>query len=522
MVACETSLMNVAEASPLVKYEAVIGIECHVQLRTASKMFCPCSTDFQDDPPNSHTCPVCLGLPGALPVINRVAVEHVLATALALGAEIPEYTRWDRKNYFYPDLPKGYQISQYDLPLSARGRLEFDTSDGQVSVAITRAHLEEDTARLVHEVDSNGKRVSRVDFNRSGVPLMEIVTEPDLRTAEQARRYAEELRMLLMTIGASDAELENGQMRVEANVSLRPWGQEAFGTRVEVKNMNSFRSVERAIGFEIERQARAIDAGERLLQETRGWDDDRGATYTMRSKEYSQDYRYFPEPDLPPLRTDDAWLEGIRARMPELPAARRRRYVEELGLSAYDAAVLVADLDATRLFEAALTADEALPAKRVANWVTGEYLRLAKVAGGEGTVPGPGGGDRNGIGGGGGDGEAAGQPPVSPRELARLVRLVEDGAISGTNAKQVFERHFATREGVDAIVAELGLRQISDVSALEAAVDEVLEANPAAVADVRAGKTQAVGFLTGQVMKATRGQANAAIVQRLFRDRLGA
>ena len=307
----------------LERYEAVIGIEVHSQLRTASKMFCGCSTAYDGAPPNTHVCPVCLGLPGALPTINRRAVEHVLATGAAIDATAPAATRWDRKNYFYPDLPKGYQISQYDLPLASLGRLTFDTSDGPFTVAITRAHLEEDTAKLVHATDADGRKVSLVDFNRSGAPLMEIVTEPDIRTAEQARRYAEELQLLLRSIGASDADMERGQMRVEANVSLRPRGTEPFGTRVEVKNMNSFRAVERAITFEIERQAASLDAGEPLVQETRGWSDDRGETYRMRVKETSDDYRYFPEPDLPPLHLDPAWLAEVRAALPELPGARR-------------------------------------------------------------------------------------------------------------------------------------------------------------------------------------------------------
>jgi len=481
-------------------YEAVIGIEIHVQLKTASKMFCGCSTDIKDAAPNSRTCPVCLGLPGTLPVINRRAVELVLATGIAIGATTPEFTRWDRKNYFYPDLPKGYQISQYDLPLAANGHLTFDTSDGPVTVGIRRAHLEEDTARLIHATDAAGRRVSLVDFNRSGMPLMEIVTEPDLRTGEQARRYAEELRLLLLAIGASDAAMEEGQMRVEANVSLRPVGTDAFGTRTEVKNMNSFRSVERAIAFEIERQARALGAGEVLVQETRGWDDDRGITYTMRIKEDSDDYRYFPEPDLPPLRADRAWLDAIRAGLPELPAARRARYRDELGLSAYDAAVLVGDPGATAVFEAALAAEPGLAPKAVANWVTGEYLRLAKGAG---------------------EGSGAGASGVDGAQLGRLVRLVAEGAISGTNAKQVFERHAMSGEPVDEIVAGLGLAQISDRDALIGIIDEVLAANPGAVADVRAGKGQASGFLVGQVMKATRGQAQASVVQALLRERLG-
>ena len=336
------------------RYEAVIGIEVHCQLRTASKMFCGCSTAYEGAPPNTHVCPVCLGLPGALPVINRRAVEHVLATGLAIGATVPEATRWDRKNYFYPDLPKGYQISQYDLPLASLGKLTFDTSAGPFTVAVTRAHLEEDTAKLVHPDRGQAGSRSLVDFNRSGTPLMEIVTEPEIRTAEQARRYAEELQLLLRAIGASDADMEHGQMRVEANVSLRPRGTEPFGTRVEVKNMNSFRAVERAIEFEIERQAAALDAGEPLLQETRGWSEERGETYRMRVKETSDDYRYFPEPDLPPLHLDEAWLARVRAALPELPGARRARYRDELGLSPYDAAVLVADPDAAALFEATL------------------------------------------------------------------------------------------------------------------------------------------------------------------------
>ncbi len=471
-------------------YEAVIGIEIHVQLRTASKMFCGCAADVQTAPPNSRTCPVCLGLPGALPVINRAAVRHVLATGLAIGARIPDVTRWDRKNYFYPDLPKGYQISQYDLPLAAGGSLSFDTSAGPVTVGITRAHLEEDTARLIHRPDDTGRQVSLVDFNRSGLPLMEIVTDPVIHSAEAARRYAEELRLVLLAIGASEAALEGGQMRVEANVSLRPVGTEKFGIRAEVKNMNSFRSVERAIGFEIERQTRALEAGEPLVQETRGWDDDRGLTYRMRLKEDSDDYRYFPEPDLPPFRTDPAWLAEIRSAMPELPAARRQRYAAAMGLSPYDAAVIVGDGAATALFEGALQADPSLPAKRLANWVTGEYLRLPAGTG------------------------------VAPAQLAALVRMIESNELSGTNAKEILARHAATGETVRGIVAALGLRQISDQGALRTAVAAVLAANPDAVADVRAGKAQAIGFLTGQVMKQTRGQANAAMVQQLLRDAL--
>jgi aspartyl-tRNA(Asn)/glutamyl-tRNA(Gln) amidotransferase subunit B len=476
------------------RYEAVIGIEIHCQLKTVSKMFCGCSSQIEGAAPNSHCCPVCLGLPGTLPTINKRAVEWVIAAGFAIDGEVATTTRWDRKNYFYPDIPKGYQISQYQLPLVANGKLTFDTSEGPFTVRIRRAHLEEDTGRLIHE-DQDGRKVSLIDFDRSGMPLMEIVTEPDIRTGEQARRYAEELRLLMRTIGASDAEMENGQMRVEANVSIRPIGREAFGTRVEVKNMNSMRAVERAIAFEILRQAELIDGGGKVTMETRGWDDAGQCTYHMRPKEEENDYRYFPEPDLPPLQTTPEWLAEIKARLPELPAVRRTRYQEVLGLSAYDTDVLVNEAAATSMFEGAMAAGTGVPAKPLANWVTGEYMRLAK-------------------------GEGAAVDRAVPAELAALVKLVADGAISGTNAKQVFAEHFASGAAVAGIVESRGFRQISDAGALGAAVEQVLAANPAAVADYRAGTGAAIGFLVGQVMKATRGQANAAMVQTALRERL--
>jgi aspartyl-tRNA(Asn)/glutamyl-tRNA(Gln) amidotransferase subunit B len=479
--------------SALERYEAVIGIEVHCRPRTVSKMFCGCSADFDGAAPNTHVCPVCLGLPGSLPVINRVAVEHVITTGLAIAASIPAATRWDRKNYFYPDLPKGYQISQYDLPLASRGRLTFDTADGAVTVGITRAHLEEDTARLVHGTAADGSAVSLIDFNRSGAPLMEIVTEPDIRTAEQARRYAEELQLLLRAIGVSDADMERGQMRVEANVSLRPRGREAFGTRVEIKNMNSFRSVERAIASEIERQANALDGGDAVVQETRGWDENRATTYRMRVKESSDDYRYFPEPDLPPLHLDAAWLDSLRAGLPELPAARRSRYQASLGLSAYDAGVIVSDAQATQLFEALLRRDT--PAKAAANWVTGEYLRARR------------------------DGRAPDAASLAP-ELAALIALHAADRITLTNAKEVFARYIETGESMAKLASQF--ETIADAETLTRVVDDVFTANPAAVADYRAGKAQAVGFLIGQVMKATRGQANATLAQDAVRRRLDA
>jgi aspartyl-tRNA(Asn)/glutamyl-tRNA(Gln) amidotransferase subunit B len=463
-------------------------------------MFCGCSSAYDGAPPNTHTCPVCLGLPGALPTINRRAVEGVLRTGAAIGATTPEATRWDRKNYFYPDLPKGYQISQYDLPLAANGRLAIETSAGPFTVGITRAHLEEDTAKLVHATDETGRKVSLVDFNRSGAPLMEIVTDPDIRTAEQARRYAEELQLLLRTIGVSDADMERGQLRVEANVSLRVRGTEPFGIRSEVKNMNWFRAVERAIDHEIERQATALDAGETLRQETRGWDDAKGATYVMRSKEDSHDYRYFPEPDLPPLRVDPAWLTEIRASLPELPAARRARYAGGLGLSPYDAALIVADPTMTSAFEAIRAADPDLPAKELANFVAGDYGRAANETAertAEGLV-----------------GRATGV------ELADLIRRVVAGDLSRANAREVLVEHLASGTAVAAIVEARGFRQIHDADALGAIIDDVLAANPKAVSDYAAGKPT-IGFLVGQAMKATRGQANAALVQAAIRERLG-
>jgi len=479
------------------RYEAVIGVEVHCQLRTVSKMFCSCSTAYDGAPPNTHVCPVCLGLPGALPVINRRAVELVLATGLAIEATTPDATRWDRKNYFYPDLPKGYQISQYDLPLASAGRLTIESADGPMAIGITRAHLEEDTAKLVHATTDDGRKVSLIDFNRSGAPLMEIVTDPDIRTAEGARRYAEELQLLLRTIGASDADMERGQMRVEANVSIRPHGSAEFGTRVEVKNMNSFRSVERAIAFEIERQTAALDAGEPLHLETRGWSDDRGATYHMRSKETSDDYRYFPEPDLPPLHVDRAWLDALRSALPELPPARRNRYQRDFGLSANDAGILVRESKAADLFEGTMAEDPDLDAKIVANWVIGEYLREQNELGNEALF-------------------------VSPTQFGDLIRLLMKKELTRTNAKEVLHTHIVTGLATATIVAQEQLQEISDAETVGKAVDEVLAANPAAVADYRAGKVQAIGFLVGQVMKATRGQANAAVVQAVVRERLEA
>jgi aspartyl-tRNA(Asn)/glutamyl-tRNA(Gln) amidotransferase subunit B len=473
---------------------AVIGIEVHVQLRTVTKMFCPCAIPAEGDLPNSKTCPTCLGLPGALPVPNKAAVEKVLAVGAAIGAAAPATTIWDRKNYFYPDLPKGYQISQLDFPLAEHGTIEVTTGAGTSRVRIRRAHLEEDTARLRHEKGSDGKRSSLIDYNRSGVALLEIVTEPDIRDAETARRYAEELRLLLRTIGAADAEMENGQMRVEANVSIRPSEDAPFGTRTEVKNMNSFRSVEKAIAFEIARQAEILEAGGSITQETRGWDESSETTYTMRAKENSHDYRYFPEPDLPPLTIEPTWLAGIVASIPEIPSARRARYVEQLALSEYDAAVLVGEPRAAALFEASRAADATIDAKTLANWVTGEYLRAAN--------------------------EGAAEP--DPVQFAALIGAVSRKEINGTTGKELFAELLGGSFDVRAAIAERGLGQISDDGALKALAAEVLAANPQALADWKAGKQQAMGFLVGQAMKASKGRGDAAQLGAVFKTLLDA
>ena len=475
-------------------WHAVIGIEVHVQLRTVTKMFCPCAIPAEGDLPNSKTCPTCLGLPGALPVPNKAAIEKVLAVGAAIGAAAPATTIWDRKNYFYPDLPKGYQISQLDFALAEHGTIEVTTSAGTSRVRIRRAHLEEDTARLRHEKGSDGKRSSLIDYNRSGVALLEIVTEPDIRDAETARRYAEELRLLLRTIGAADAEMENGQMRVEANVSIRASEDAPFGTRTEVKNMNSFRSVEKAIAFEIVRQAEILEAGGSITQETRGWDESSETTYTMRAKENSHDYRYFPEPDLPPLTIEPAWLAGIVASIPEIPSARRARYVEQLALSEYDAAVLVGEPRAAALFEAARAADATIDAKTLANWVTGEYLRAAN--------------------------EGAAEP--DPVQFAALIGAVSRKEINGTTGKELFAELLGGSFDVRAAISERGLGQISDDSALKKLASEVLAANPQALADWKAGKQQAIGFLVGQAMKASKGRGDAAQLGAVFKTLLDA
>ncbi len=484
------------------RYETVIGIEVHAQLKTASKMFCGCATASapgEADEPNTRTCPVCLGMPGTLPVINRRAVELVMLTGLALECQVEtEAVRFERKNYFYPDLPKGYQISQYALPLCSNGRLLVPVpAEGRsVTIGITRAHLEEDTARLQH----GGRGHTLVDFNRAGVPLMEIVTEPDVRSPAQARAYGETLRDILRYIGASDGDMETGSMRIEGNVSLRPMGSTSFGTKVEVKNLNSFRSLERAMEYEVQRHAEALDKGERLVQETRGWEENAGRTIPQRSKEEANDYRYFPEPDLPPLRPPAAWVDELRAVLPELPAARRERYVTSLGLSEYDAGVLTADVQLADYFDAVVAAG-ATP-KSAANWVSGEFSRLLNQHAN--------------------DGLRAGAVALPPAGLAELLGEVDAARVSATNAKAVLARTFESGESPRAVIERENLAQVSDASSIEREVSAVVAEFPSQVAEYRGGKQQIYGFLVGQVMKRTGGRADARLVNEELRRQLDA
>ena len=468
-------------------WEVVIGMEVHVQLKTRSKMFCGCSADYLGDPPNTHVCEVCLGLPGVLPVINRAAVEQCLKAALALECEVAEWTKFDRKNYFYPDLPKGYQISQYDLPMSRHGRLSVDGRE----VRITRVHLEEDTGKSVHAGDAlHSADRSYVDLNRAGIPLMEIVTEPDLRSADEAREYASALRQLMRAIGVSDADMEKGQLRAEANVSVRRAGRAELGVKTELKNINSFRALKLAIEHEVSRQVDVLEAGGAVVQETRGWDEARGATYSQRGKEYAEDYRYFPEPDLPPLEISPTWLEELRAGLPELPQARRARLESEYGLGAYDAAQLTADLQVADYFEAVAAAGAA--AKTAANWVIGEIApRLEE------------------------------RPAPPPEHLAGLLKLVDQKTVNREQARAVLLEAWGSGADPAALVAERGLAQVSDEDALEAWVEAAIAANPDAVADIRGGKPQAIGALMADIKQRSGGKANLGLASGLLRRKLG-
>ena len=487
-----------APASSGTAYEAVIGLEVHSQLLTASKMFCGCSAEYAGAAPNSHVCPVCLGMPGMLPVINRRAVELTIMTGLALNCEIPAASKFDRKNYPYPDLVKGYQISQYDLPFCQDGWIDVEV-DGQVRrIGMERVHLEEDTARLVHGNDSDGHPASFADMNRSGVPLMEIVSKPDLRSPGEARAYLQKLRSILRALGVSTGNMEEGSFRCDANISMRPVGQTEYGTKAEVKNMNSFRAVFRALEYEIKRQTEVLQRGERVVQETRGWVEDRGITVSQRSKEQAHDYRYFPEPDLPPVFVARAWVDEIEAKLPELPDARRERYITQHGLTPYLAGQLTASAEVGELFERTLALYP--DPRKVGNWIQTELFRLRNESGDE---------------------ETSGALP-SPEHLADLLRLVDAGTINQTAAKQVFEEMYRSGRAPAEVVEAFGLTQVSDAGELTRIVDEVIAANPKPVADYKGGKVSAAGRLVGEVMKATRGRANPGVVKDVLYARLDA
>jgi len=472
-------------------YEAVIGMEVHVELLTNSKVFCGCSTKFGAEP-NTQCCPVCMGMPGVLPVLNRKAVDFVIRTGLALNCKIAGWSKLDRKNYFYPDLPKNYQISQYDLPIAHDGHLDVVVDGETRRIGITRVHIEEDAGKNVHP---EGASYSQIDFNRTGVPLMEIVSEPDMRSPEEAHAYLLALKSILEYIEVSDCNMEEGSLRAEANVSIRPRGTVEFGVKTEVKNVNSFRGVSRALTYEIGRQTQAIESGDGVVQETRGWDDVRNVTVQMRSKEYAHDYRYFPEPDLVPLVIDEGWVERVRAELPELPAARRARFIEQYGLPDYDASVLTADKATADYFEVCAAA--APDPKGASNWVMVELQGLLNET-------------DTGI----------SMSPVTAENLAGLLNLVDKGTISGKMAKNVFKEMYATSTTAENIVEKKGLSQISDRDALAEVVDQVIADNPEPVERYRSGNKKALGFLIGQVMQATRGKANPQMLNELFREKL--
>jgi aspartyl-tRNA(Asn)/glutamyl-tRNA(Gln) amidotransferase subunit B len=475
-------------------FEAVIGLEIHAQLLTASKIFCGCSAAF-GAPPNTHVCPVCLGFPGVLPVLNRAAVDDAIRAALALGCTVHHTSICARKNYFYPDLPKGYQISQYEQPLATAGTVDVTLGGSPRRVGITRVHLEEDAGKSLHEGFADSDRKAYLDFNRTGVPLIEIVTEPDLRAAGDAAAFFSHLRDILVWIGVNDGNMEEGSLRCDANVSVRPAGTNTLGTKAEVKNLNSFRFLQKALEHEIDRQIELLDGGGRVVQETRLWDPATGRTVSMRSKEGAHDYRYFPEPDLPPVVVDAERIERIRAAMPELPDARRCRFVEQYALPDYDARQLTASRNLADYFEATVRAGAA--AKTASNWIMGDVARTLK--------------ERH---------VDIASSPIAPEQLARLLALVEKGALSGSMAKGVFDRIVATGGSADDIVAAEGLTQIDDDAELTAMIDDVLAKNADAVAQVRAGKSTTVGFLVGQVMKAAAGKANPKRVNELLKTKL--
>jgi aspartyl-tRNA(Asn)/glutamyl-tRNA(Gln) amidotransferase subunit B len=478
----------------IMAYEPIIGMEVHAQLSSKSKMFCRCRTEIVDQEPNTVVCPICLGMPGVLPTINRKSIEYAFMTALALNCQVSEgYVWFDRKNYFYPDLPKSYQISQHSSVIGRNGYLLIALNGVPKKIGISDVHVEEDTARLYHRDD--GDRYTLVDFNRSGVPLLEIVSKPDMRSPEEAKTYLRELRKLLRYLNVSTGDLEAGSFRCEANISLRPKGSKEMGNRVEIKNMNTFQAVEHALLSEIERQAKTLEAGGTVQQQTVGWRDDLGRTEAQRVKEEAHDYRYFPEPDLPPFAVSQAWIEELSARLPELPGAKRERFMDQYGLPFYDAHLLTEDPALADYFEEC--ARQYPQAKALSNWITGELFRLLKTSGVE-------------I-------EAV---KVKPAQLAELLGALDEEKINISTAKVVFEEMFATGRSAEDIIAERDLSQISGLDELSTIVAQVLEENPEAVADYLGGKTQVVRFLVGQVMQATRGKANPQVVNQLLTEKL--
>ncbi len=476
------------------KYETVVGLEVHAELKTKTKIFCACSTEF-GALPNTQVCPVCAGFPGMLPVLNKQAVEYAIKAGLALNSTIADYCKFDRKNYFYPDLPTAYQISQYDYPICLGGYLDIELDGEKRRIGITRAHLEEDAGKLIHQGSITSSPFSLVDLNRAGVPLLEIVSEPDIRSAEEARIYMEKLRSVLLFAGVSDCKMQEGSLRCDANISVRPIGSAQFGTRVEIKNLNSFRALERAIDYEAKRQVEAIENGEEIIQETRTWEEEKQMTKSMRTKEEAEDYRYFPDPDLPPVKVDAGWIEQIRKHMPELPEQANQRLISTYELSEYDASVLTLTPETLHFFDESIKLYK--DPKVVANWIMGDLNRLLNNANIE-----------------------ISESKVSPQGLADLLSLIDQGVISGKMAKDVLEEMFATGHEAEAIVEEKGMAQISDEATLLALVDEIVDQNPKVVEDYKQGKKKALGFFVGQVMKATKGQANPAIVNELLKDRL--
>ena len=474
-------------------YEIVIGLEVHTQLLTKSKMFCSCSADYASAPPNTHVCPICLAMPGVLPVINEKAIEYTVMTALALNCTIPEYTKFDRKNYFYPDLMKGYQISQYDAPIGKRGLLTIDSNGTRKRINITRVHLEEDTAKLWHRGD-----YSLIDANRSGVPLMEVVSEPEISSPEEARDYLIRLHNILRYLGVSTANMEEGSFRCDANISIRPSNSKKLLPKAEVKNMNSFKAVYQAMEYESRRQRKVLEGGGELVQETRGWIEETGITVTQRTKEYADDYRYFPEPDLPPLVLDRAWIEEIRARVPELPEARRDRFMTQYGLSLYDANILTSSRAMADYFENCVKLVDPGKAKTVSNWLLGDFSRLLNATNTE-----------------------IENVKISPKHLAEMLGLIDNSTISGPAAKAVLEEMFRSGKGAGEIITEKKLSQISDASEIREMVKQVIANNTGAVADYTSGKQQALTFIIGQVMKATRGRVNPGVVREIIIYELG-